>query len=267
MTNYIDHGTTKPLMAHHGTDVRGVTTAQLDASGPQVEAYGDVARPSSAGKCRLLLLPPELRNVIFRYVLVEDGNITIAAYGPLPAQPGLLSTCSQLRKENSSVYYQTLYFVFIVEDHNASTFMKWHLSSEQRRNCNYGYSIQPGQTNWPNLRPWLKAFHEGQCDGVGFPNARPDQSVVSRIFAVVIQCRFLYLTWAQAERVLEEMRKALGAQDEGWLREATDKEATDQAATDQETADQETADQQGTGQEGTDREGISQEGTGQEATA
>lgn len=61
---------------------------------------------TTAGKasttCRLLELPAELRNRIYRDVLVSD-HVGIEAH--TFSQPAMLKTCCQIRSEATSIYY------------------------------------------------------------------------------------------------------------------------------------------------------------------
>ncbi|EMC96951.1 hypothetical protein BAUCODRAFT_48719, partial [Baudoinia panamericana UAMH 10762] len=54
---------------------------------------------------RLLNLPGELRNYIYRLALVEDDHIKISKNSK-PLQPGILQVSRQCRKEASDIYYQ-----------------------------------------------------------------------------------------------------------------------------------------------------------------
>lgn len=57
-----------------------------------------------AKHCSLPSLPPEMRNRIYRFALVENTKIAISASAPLPVEPGLLRTRSQIRSEAKSIY-------------------------------------------------------------------------------------------------------------------------------------------------------------------
>lgn len=219
MNDDVDNGASKPLATQHEADL----ATAVEVPGPQVEASGALSPLHNAEKCRLLLLPRELRDIIYQYTLVEDGDVLIAANGPLPAEPGLLSTCTQVRMEASIIYYETNKFNFtVVNDHNASSFLRWSRSSKQRRSANIGYTLGVGMTNWPNLRQWLKAFWDEQCGGVSLQGGNFDNTAAPHFFALIPKFRALKLTWVQVEWVYEDMRNALGSHDKAWLVEATD---------------------------------------------
>jgi len=64
------------------------------------ESDSDTIRPRS--KSTLLELPPEIRNSIYRYTLVDDSIIDISTYGS--QEPGILSTCQQTRTEAIGIF-------------------------------------------------------------------------------------------------------------------------------------------------------------------
>ena len=60
-------------------------------------------------------LPAELRNQIYRYVLVSPDPITIPQNGRLPT-PGLLLACRQIRRETAEIYWAENVFYAVVTD-------------------------------------------------------------------------------------------------------------------------------------------------------
>lgn len=76
-------------------------------------------------ECRLLSLPSELRNRIYEEALWSNGKVHITADDK---PPGLLSTCLQIRKEASELYYKTNTFYL-----NTERCVKW-LKALQTKN-------------------------------------------------------------------------------------------------------------------------------------
>lgn len=74
----------------------------------------------------LLKLPPELRNSIYRYALVEPSSpyIKIPAGALPPPQPGLLQTCTQVRRDATEIYYKENWFGFVIADCDGFTYIK-----------------------------------------------------------------------------------------------------------------------------------------------
>ena len=61
---------------------------------------------------RLLALPAELKNEIYRFSLLVQGDITIPSTGPAPKLPALLSVCREIRRDALQIYYQENDFWF-----------------------------------------------------------------------------------------------------------------------------------------------------------
>lgn len=81
---------------------------------------------------KLLELPPELRNSIYRYVLVFEANIEIPDLGKL-GRPALLKTCQQITGEATSIYYAENNFHAYATD-NLAGVVRWasHLTVPAR---------------------------------------------------------------------------------------------------------------------------------------
>lgn len=132
--------------------------------------------------CRLLGLSAELRNKIYRDVLLEKNWIQVDTRGwPAPvravrtdtnvfAQPGLLRTCRQIRAEASSIYYLMNTFGFDVLDCDAEKVIAFCKQSgvhwkTMRLDTMIGtYCVSsPDEVVWSNLWTWLEAYHKGEA--------------------------------------------------------------------------------------------------------
>ncbi|KAK3707357.1 hypothetical protein LTR37_012201 [Vermiconidia calcicola] len=83
----------------------------------------ETAATSTAAKvCRLTILPAELRNVIYRHVLLSEHSIDIAA---ARSKSSLLETCKQIRQEASSMFYSENTFVWQATDGNCNGLISW----------------------------------------------------------------------------------------------------------------------------------------------
>lgn len=60
--------------------------------------------PETARHARLLDLPPEIRNDIYFYILLEEAPIDVPSSGKV-VKPAVLKVCRQRRKEASPIYY------------------------------------------------------------------------------------------------------------------------------------------------------------------
>jgi hypothetical protein len=95
----------------------------------------------------LLLLPSEIRKIIFQYVLKQKGSIALQPpiwTAPAANTNALLAVCNALRDEAIEAYYETNYFLLFV-NHEDRT--RWDLS---------GYPIEDGAQQWPLTpsEPW-----------------------------------------------------------------------------------------------------------------
>ena len=69
--------------------------------------------PALQTQSPLLKLPAELRNVIYRYSLIKQGDARIQLRDLRPS--ALLYTCRQIRYEASSIYFSENNFVLTVD--------------------------------------------------------------------------------------------------------------------------------------------------------
>ncbi|KAK5117151.1 hypothetical protein LTR85_008919 [Meristemomyces frigidus] len=151
----------------------------------------------------LLRLPPELRNELFRNVLLEDRVVVNATHHETP---GLLRTWHQLRDEASSIFYQENKFLVEFVDLKPSapphhwTMVKWS-SRDMAFTC-------LGHMNWANLKTWLKRYHESRGAYPGLSENGDDEvDYMSRAFDVV-QAMFA-VAWDTVDTVLEHYRNGI----------------------------------------------------------
>lgn len=166
---------------------------------------------------RLLSLPPELRDRIYRAVLVE-GVINIDSN----SKPStLLQCCSQILEEATEIYYYDNKFQFHIQDNDATVYIRWCAVDACRGACEVSCQITPS-TNWLNLVVWLKAVYHHQCCGL---SARPsggefaggNVEVLSHIFSMMKHLRDApFVSWQLAESILQDAHNALTASDPDW---------------------------------------------------
>lgn len=120
------------------------------------------------GTSLLLELPGEVRNRIFRHVLVSDDEIPIDKTNF--KQPTLLRTCKTIKNEASPIYYHENSFRFCVELHDSTAMTSWwqHAKSSRkggiRGTTDYHIDDLSG-CSWSNLLTWLRRFHAGMIPG------------------------------------------------------------------------------------------------------
>ena len=213
LPEYLRQGISEWLNASHGTGAGLEVSAVLLRPPPTADTVRGMVSPQENNK--LLLLPPEMRNRIYGFALIEAVYIIIGPQGPLPAEPALLRTCSQIRKEASGIYYRANYFKFDIMNNDASVYIQWCRRSPQHRRACVDHECY-FTTNWPNLMIWLKAYHDGEC-------SRPlayrdgDNAGLVNSLCKITSLLFLDIDWADVEKVLGEIRQTLATYDYGWL--------------------------------------------------
>ena len=171
-------------------------------------------------KSRFLSLPAELRNEIYRLVLVEDKRLNIKK--DLPTQPGLLRACRQTRQEGLDIYLQDNYFVFYINHFDASTYLQWCRASRKHIGCHHGFVVA-NSANWDNLLDWLEAYYHGECKGTTVQNEASRMGEVAacmfnlmRVLRDYREVKVGDLTWETFERMFGEVKRALEATNDVW---------------------------------------------------
>lgn len=104
--------------------------------------------------CHLLNLPGELRNRIYRYVILDDDEIEVTSKGP--GEPALLRTCTEIRQESIGLYYCENEFDLRIEHWNGLALLPFMMQyakygrSHQTTPCRL-YFVFTGDTNWDNM--------------------------------------------------------------------------------------------------------------------
>lgn len=62
--------------------------------------------------CRLMLLPRELRDEIFSFVVLQDGAVTYSSTSTIPRSPPITHTSRQTRHESLPLYFKLNRFIF-----------------------------------------------------------------------------------------------------------------------------------------------------------
>lgn len=163
----------------------------------------------------LFTLPAELRNEIYRLVLLSQSRITIGARNH--EQPALLRTCRQLREETSSIFYDENRFLTRVQDMRM-VIPASHWCITRIRAPNFSAHMS-GTMSWSNTLKWLERYYRGEAIRLGsVPNCGPDRihmNVAAHIFGVVDRLR-KKLKWKDIVPVLEEVRQMVDDKDGTW---------------------------------------------------
>lgn len=170
---------------------------------------------------RLLGLPAELRNNIYRLALVE-GEIITPAQGSMPSVPPLLSTNRQIQAEAASIYVQENMFAFDIDNLDGSKVTELCSAALVRRHRRVRTGVdleEPHSSSWSNLKIWLRAFYAKRSLRLALTDRGPDFkrcAAAGQLFDVV--GRFMDMSpkpsWNHVvESQLESMRLALAAVD------------------------------------------------------
>jgi hypothetical protein len=190
---------------------------------------------SATTSCRLLSLPGELRNRIYRYALHSERGIEIDKVRWSTHQPPLLKTCKTIRAEALRLFY--IKNKISTNIHDWDPIVKYKF---QQLMASHGIRPQQlnhyftGGPNWKNLMDWLQAVHQGRIgaisDAVG--KQRPmERKLVGLMFKIVRKATGVS-AWSHVEDLLVAHRELLGMNDDRWLvdPEAPAKEGVDDAA-------------------------------------
>lgn len=168
-----------------------------------------------AGECRLLALPPELRNCIYRYTLLEDGQIEFEKNVEIPLPPALLQTSHQVRTEAHNIYYRKNIFLFRIKDFDASLYIRWCALFPWNRSDRIEMH---SSTNFDNLLQWMHALFNVKCAAPG-GSASPGRNIEAALALFdMVRCmrRDRKHSWDEAEALLRAARAGFAALDPAW---------------------------------------------------
>jgi hypothetical protein len=123
----------------------------------------DTAEESSP----LLRLPAELRNDIYRLVVVSPNAIRVGVTGF--SEPPILSVSKQIRRETSVILYAENNFDVDIYNYDITSCQKWNEKlraahwRHELHTCNgfHGSFVHATTPNWANLLAWMKLNHAG----------------------------------------------------------------------------------------------------------
>lgn len=187
--------------------------------------------PDSVAHSPLFKLSPELRNLIYRFTLVEEKRISINKRQGIP-EPTLLSVCKIIRAETFGIYYQENKFVCQLDSYDpaALCLVKRKLDTNKMSNQKTGLSryqihvFGRGSPDWKNLMSSLLAYHQRRCAGITrVANERrsgPELILVTGLFGMVKVAHGNPSISLETMRLLiEQARPALVASRSGWAKD------------------------------------------------
>ncbi|KAK3617304.1 hypothetical protein LTR56_025372 [Elasticomyces elasticus] len=166
---------------------------------------------------RLMSLPPELRNSIYEYVLLEPDDIDVDT-NLLP--PALIQVSPQIKAEASGIWYAQNQFHNDIIDCNIEVAMKWrwHILRLGMPTSNGTSAILPSP-NWTNLLRWCQyVCASGQAIRLNLEDdLNPEEAVVEAAHAIAYEHCYDNRTWEECKLVLEPLRRIAGIVDNRWL--------------------------------------------------
>ncbi|USW48600.1 hypothetical protein Slin15195_G019190 [Septoria linicola] len=143
------------VIASSGGKSRGsieVVGSVLENLGSGEESQPDEEVSLIEERTTFFYLAPELRNKIYEYVLVSETKIHITR---ILKQPGLQTTCRQIRAEAKEMWLYQNEFKFIAFDNDAKLLFRFDTISQSRLSKAFNVQIlRAGRWHWQNLMQW-----------------------------------------------------------------------------------------------------------------
>lgn len=180
-----------------------------------------------AAESRLLRLPAELRNEIYRYTVIDDSAIIIDVHGF--REPHLFMACKEVRKEAAPIFYAENKFQIDIEDYGIAILHSFHniiLPAVHRGEAHISvfrrFAIASTSTtpNWSNVLELLREYHSARISTrymrpSNMPEDEPlDTSILGGMFAMID--RMKENPWPEVEEVVMEFRVILAKIDARW---------------------------------------------------
>ncbi|KAI7535771.1 hypothetical protein KC331_g11853 [Hortaea werneckii] len=157
-------------------------------------------------QAHLLTIPGELRNIIYRLVLLSDDRIKIDKRHR--KMPPLLRTCQQIYAEARSIYFGENSFQVTVRHLRPIIPRRhWILSTKMQGDLKIKLI---GKFDWENLMSWLACYHRYKGAYLGCfrplePSAHKRLDHVTCAFSIVD--RMFKTKWQDVRAVLDEYRE------------------------------------------------------------
>ncbi|PPJ54496.1 hypothetical protein CBER1_02475 [Cercospora berteroae] len=187
-------------------------------------------KPSSQDASPFFSIPGELRNRIYRLVLVKEHDVLVSHTGY--TRSGLLGVCQQIAAEATAIYYEENTFQSLVTDYDSQVMYDLcrHLNAMKQRGLSvriqgtFSLNSWSPTPSWKNLMLWLKRyFHrEVTCGMVWGPIAARlllrDEITFYTIGAMFSTAKALTdkVSWDTVEKALETSRQTLIHIDPAW---------------------------------------------------
>ena len=165
----------------------------------------------------LLTMPPELRNIIYRYILVEEKQLYLSRRSWVSHQRPLPQICRQVRDDAFKLFYTLKEFG--VENKDCDASVLHHLSLLSKRNNVSGmkyYLLRSEQPSWVSLKAWVKQYHSLKNVGLFYKwkTHTLEHVVVGTVFQTAKQCRDM--AWGCVKKLVDVHHHTLIKIDPRW---------------------------------------------------
>ena len=178
---------------------------------------------SSAPDSRLLNLPGELRNRIYRATFDEGADVTLSS-NVFP-EPAVLAVCKEIRSEASPIFYSERVFKIDCSEYDWISWMAYAVKASSVR-LEYSVKLRHhrfGSSNpsWRNFLTALRWNHKYPCyfavDSKASGKA-PHRSIGCELMRAMITTvmKLQDVPWSRVEEILEGYHKALVSVDPRW---------------------------------------------------
>lgn len=182
--------------------------------------------PETPAPSRFLDLPGELKNRIYRLVLVRpEGEVVDVNSTGYDRGGGLLGTCKEIRSEALKIFYYENEFSGKVHYFDISFMVKWSITLQRLRLSPKKAKLAGPigqQPCWKNLLHWTKCYHQGVVHAKAVSpeqlQKRGEKGLMWHLLAVMFETvRTLHKQpWKLVEKVILRMRPSFTAEDPKW---------------------------------------------------
>ncbi|KAK5132163.1 hypothetical protein LTR08_000320 [Meristemomyces frigidus] len=131
---------------------RGRLLSKLSNTSPRVPHVREASANQPPG-LHFLTLPPEIRNTIYDFALI-DADFLHVTRDLKP--PPLLATCAQIRRETLKTWYTRNNFVITIRDFDARVLLLWRFHCETLGISRFLTAISfSGEPDWRLMRMWV----------------------------------------------------------------------------------------------------------------
>ncbi|KAK4555969.1 hypothetical protein LTR86_007189 [Recurvomyces mirabilis] len=190
---------------------------------------GDIATQDGT-ESRLLELPPELRNRIYGYYLIERGRAIIITAAL--KQPAMLSVCRLIRSEALDIWYQCNDFDIHITDCDAQLLRSYqkHLKFPStplsptkivdKSGDKPGLAITVSGPHWENVLQWAHWAYQREARGPRCADSaiNDTESVVCAIMDIAETAARDGLPWVACKTMIEGLRDLASRLDSRWNR-------------------------------------------------